>query len=107
MAFSRYRKSYRNFRRFGARSSARYFYNKAGGARGIATNKWVTFGAGFAAGYLAPKVVPYQDEIALVACAAPIKEPRMVRSIASGYVIGRIVRNMTKGSASGTNSTWY
>lgn len=102
---------YNRFRRVGryARSYVRGGYNRfrAGGVRGMASNKWVTFGAGFAAGYLAPKVVPYQDEIALVACAAPIREPRVIRSVASGYVIGRIVRNMTKGSSSGTNSTWY
>ena len=60
--------------------------------RGGFGNKWVTFVAGVAAGYLTPDVVPYQNELALVATAAPVKMPRVIRSVASGYVIGRIIQ---------------
>ena len=97
----------RRFKRFYGR--ARSFYRSRGGARGIAGNKWVTFGAGAAAGFMAPKVIPMQDELALVLCAAPVKMPRAVRSAASGYVIGRIVKNLIGGSTGGstTNSGWY
>ena len=96
----------RRFRRFYGR--ARSFYRARGGARGIASNKWVTFGAGAAAGFMAPKVIPMQDELALVICAAPVKMPRAVRSAASGYVIGRIVKNILGGQTStSTNSGWY
>lgn len=73
-------------------------------------NKWVTFGAGAAAGFMAPKVIPMQDEIALVICAAPVKMPRAVRSVASGYVIGRILKNIVGGGMSGSStggSGWY
>ena len=72
-------------------------------------NKWITFGGGVAAGYMAPQVVLYQDELALVITAAPVKVPRMVRSVASGYVVGRIIRNiMGRGIGTGTggNSPW-
>jgi hypothetical protein len=105
----RRRFSYKKFRQYGARSSARYFYGRAGGYKGIAGNKWVTFGAGALAGFKAPQVIPYQDELALVITAAPVKIPLAVRSVASGYLIGRVVRNvMARGVGTGTsgNTGW-
>jgi len=107
MAFRRFRRMRHRYRVSGG---ARGWYTRRGGARGIAGNKWVTFGAGAAAGFLAPKVIPFQDEIALVLCAAPVKMPRMVRSVASGYVIGRIAKNLIGGGLSGQTSGgsgWY
>lgn len=98
-----YRRRFRRFRRY-ARSYGGRAY---GGFKRASGNKWITFGAGAAAGFMAPKVIPMQDEIALVITAAPVKMPRAVRSIASGYVIGRILKNLLGGSTSGTNSTWY
>lgn len=99
MAYRRYRRRFSGY--------ARRFRSYRGRARGIASNKWVTFGAGAAAGFMAPKVIPMQDELALVICAAPVKMPRAVRSAASGYVIGRIVKNLIGGSTNQTNSSWY
>lgn len=101
--------AYRRFRRFrrSAHSYGRRGYRRA---RGLAGNKWVTFGAGAAAGFLAPKVIPFQDEIALVITAAPVKMPRAVRSVASGYVIGRIAKNILGGGVAGQptgGSGWY
>lgn len=74
--------------------------------------RWVPFGAGAIAGYAAPQVIPYQDEIALVVCAAPVKIPRFIRQGASGYVIGRVARNiMARGIGTGTRiddgTGWY
>lgn len=100
--------AYRRFRRYYSRGR-RYFGRARSYARRASGNKWMTFGAGVAAGYLAPDVVPYQNELALVATAAPVKMPRVVRSVASGYVIGRIIRNITQkgiGSGTGGNSPW-
>lgn len=97
------RRYFSRARRYGGR--ARTYFRSRGGFG----NKWITFGGGVAAGYLAPQVVPYQDELALVITAAPVKVPRMVRSVASGYVVGRIIRNiMGRGIGTGTggNSPW-
>lgn len=99
-----YFRTYGSARRSGY--SRRGAFNVMTGGRGT---KWVTFGAGAAAGYLAPNVVPYQDEIALVITAAPVRLPRVVRSAASGYVVGRIIRNiMNRGVGAGTggNTPW-
>lgn len=90
-------------------SRGRAFYRRAGGYKGIAGNKWVTFGAGALAGFKAPQVIPYQDELALVITAAPVRLSRAVRSVASGYIIGRVVRNvMARGVGTGTsgNTGW-
>lgn len=105
MAYRRFRKTYRRYFPVGSRR-----YRAARRARGLAGNKWVTFGAGAAAGFMAPKVIPFQDEIALVITAAPVKMPRMVRSVASGYVIGRILKNIVGGGLGGSTtggSGWY
>jgi len=101
MAYRR-RRFYRRARFYGRR-----FY---GGGRKAMGNKWITFGAGAAAGFMAPKLIPMQDELALVITASPVKMPRAVRSVASGYVIGRILKNLTGGRLTGgstTNSGWY
>jgi len=102
---------------------ARRYYNRryyprartvyARGRRGFrsrSTNKWVTFGAGVAGGFLAPTVIPFQNEIAMVGAVAPVKMPRPVRSVLSGYVIGRILRNVTTrgpGTGQSNDSPWY
>lgn len=94
-------------RRFRTRYRTRYVRRGRRGGGGM--NKWLTFGGGAIAGYMAPQVIPYQNELALVLAAAPVKLPRAVRSIASGYVIGRITRNITTGgvgSGTGGNSPW-
>ena len=62
-----------------------------------------------AAGYLAPDVVPYQNEAALVLACAPVRLPRNIRQAASGYVFGRMIRNITQkgiGTGTGGNSPW-
>lgn len=88
-----FRKRYQNFRKFGARSSARYFYKRAGGARGIAGVS-LPYVAGAAAGYLAPRIHPMQD-IAITALAVlPIRLPRYVGPVAKGYVLGMMARSV-------------
>lgn len=89
--FRRLRRRYKNIRRFGFRSSARYAYKKGGGS--------IIFGVGGAAlGYMAPRVVPYQDTlmtaIAVLPGVLPMGRtiPWQIRRLASGYVLGSMAR---------------
>ena len=93
MAFRRFRRSYRNVRRFGFRSSARYAYRKGGGS--------VIFGLGGAvAGAMATEVLPYQTPaLTFLACLPGVLPasmskviPWQVRRFASGYVVGRMAK---------------
>lgn len=93
MAFRRFRRSIRNVRRFGVRSSARYAYRKGGGS--------VIFGLGGAvAGAMAPEVLPYQTPVmTMLACLPGVLPksmanviPWQVRRFASGYVVGRMAK---------------
>lgn len=110
MAFRRYGKwqnrVYGGFnsrrRRFGRRMRSGY---RAGGGS-------VIFGLGGAvAGYMAPRVVPYQD-LALTALAVipgvlPVGKtiPWQLRRFASGYVIGSMVKHFTAGTTQSTAGT--
>lgn len=86
-----FRRSYQKVRQYGFRSSARYAYKRGGGS--------IVWGlGGVAAGYLAPRVVPYQDmivtAIAVLPGVLPVGRtvPWQVRRAASGYVIGAMAR---------------
>jgi len=88
-----FRRSYQKVRQYGVRSSARYAYKKGGGS--------LIFGlGGVAAGYLAPRVVPYQDvaitAIAVLPGVLPMGRtvPWQIRRAASGYVLGSMLRNV-------------
>lgn len=87
----RFRRIYRNVRKFGFKSSARYAYKKGGGSILFA-------GAGVAAGYLAPRVLPYQDTImmglAVLPGVLPVGRtiPWQLRRFASGYVLGTMAK---------------
>jgi len=91
-----YRKRYSNYRkrysgqRFGR---ARAAYRSGGGS--------IIFGiGGVAAGYIAPRVIPYQDlvlmAIAVLPGVLPVGKtvPWQVRRFASGYVIGTMIRGI-------------
>lgn len=82
---------WRNFRKFGFRSSGRYFYKKYGGARGIAGISAPYIG-GAALGYLAPRVHPMQDMAITLLAVLPIRLPRYVGPLAKGYVLGSMAR---------------
>lgn len=96
MAYGRFRKSYRNVRKFGFRSSARYGYKKFGGARGIAgfSLPWI---AGGALGYAAPRINPYQDMIITAMAVLPIRLPYGLQNVAKGYVGGMLLRQVMPG----------
>ena len=51
--------------------------------------------AGAAIGFVAPTVVPYQDMAMTVMAVLPVKMPYGIRSVAQGYVLGRIAKGMT------------
>lgn len=101
--FNRFRRSYRNVRRFGFRSSAKYAYRKGGGSILFA-------GAGVAAGYAAPRIIPYQDMIMMGLAVLPgvlpmgRTVPWQLRRFASGYVLGGMARQFVPSpfSAGGT-----
>lgn len=91
-----FRKRWKNFRRFGVRSSAKWAYKRAGGARGIAgfSMPWLVGGA---LGYAAPRIHPLQDTIITAAAVLPIRLPYGLQNIAKGYVFGNIGRQVMPG----------
>lgn len=100
MAFKR---SYRAIRKYGIRSSARYGYKRAGGARGIAGIglPWI---GGAALGYFAPRVSPFQDPAIMALAVLPIRLPYGIQNIAKGYALATIVKTMIGGVNNGTSN---
>ena len=86
--YQKYRAKYAS-RRFGR---ARAVYKSGGGSVIFALG-------GVVAGYMAPRVVPYQDLIVTGVAVAPgvlpvgKAVPWQLRRAASGYVLGAIIRN--------------
>lgn len=107
--FRRFRRVYRNVRRFGVRSSARYAYRRGGGSL-------IFGGAGVVAGYAAPRIHALQDPAMVLCATLPGILPRsmsniipwQLRRFASGYVVGTMARavvpNVLGISASSSNS---
>lgn len=91
-----FRKRWTNFRKFGARNSARYFYKRAGGARRIAgiSMPWLVGGA---LGYAAPRIHPMQDMVITGLAVLPIRLPYGLQNVCKGYVAGNIGRQLMPG----------
>lgn len=90
-------------RTFRSRGYGRRFKNFSGGMGG---GLMYTAG-GAVAGYMAPRVVPYQDAIITALAVAPVKMPRIVRRLAGGYVIGMLAKGFLGGSGTGAGTGDY
>lgn len=81
------RRAYRGARRFGGRS------------RGMFGNQFVKWGAGAAAGVLAPQFHPLQDLVITALAIVPVRLPYGIKTLAQGYVGGRLIRPFLGGVA--------
>jgi len=89
---ARYR--YQGMRRAGqyGMMRARRSYRRYGGAKGIAGIGLPLIG-GVALGYMAPRVVPYQDMIVTLLAVAPVRLPYNLQNVAKGYVLGSMAKS--------------
>jgi len=93
---ARYR---RRFRSWGARrmSSSRRRFGRGTWGRGSRNRGILGIGlkyaAGAALGYMAPRVVPYQDLVITAMAVLPVRLPYGIKGIAQGYVAGMIIKN--------------
>jgi hypothetical protein len=95
-----YKKRFRN-----AYSRGRAWYGRRSTRQKAGIEKWLPFGGGAAAGYLAPSVIPYQDAAITAIAVAPVKVPRAIRHAAQGYVVGRMAKAIIPGLFGMNNSS--
>ena len=79
-------------RSYGSRRFGRGTWGRGSRNRGLA-GIGIKYVAGAALGYMAPRVVPYQDLAITAAAVLPVRLPYGIKGIAQGYVMGMIIKN--------------